>query len=107
MNGVARVEFRVTGGGLASALVATATPTYHGWLVGWDTTTVADGSYSLQSVAYVAGGGAAVPVTVDNLPPSTSVLSPRSGATIARSAHSALLPEHSLGSRCARTRKTL
>lgn len=53
---MAEVEFHLTGGSFDDALIATATPTYHGWLAGWDTTTVPDGTYALQSVAYDEGG---------------------------------------------------
>jgi hypothetical protein len=84
-----KVEFRLTGGTLSEALIATATPTYYGWLAGWDTTTVPDGTYTLQSVAYDAGGlstySAGVTVNVDNPPPTTSVAFPSSGASLAGS----------------------
>jgi outer membrane protein assembly factor BamB len=69
-SGVSRVEFHLTGGTLNDALIATATPSYYGWLAGWDTTTVPDGTYTLQSVAYDAGGdigrSAGITVTVHN-----------------------------------------
>ncbi len=68
--GVTKVEFHLTGGTLNDALIATATPTYYGWIVGWDTTTVPDGTYTLQSVAYDAAGhsthSAGVTITVAN-----------------------------------------
>jgi hypothetical protein len=44
--------------------------TIYGWLATWSTTTVSDGTYSLQSVASSAGGGsgttAPVTIIVDN-----------------------------------------
>jgi hypothetical protein len=86
---VTKVEYRLTGGTMNKALIATGTPTYYGWLAGWDTTTVPDGSYTLQSVAYDAAGlstySAGIAITVDNPPPTTSVLVPSSGATLSGS----------------------
>jgi len=54
--GVTKVVYELTGGTLNQAVIATATPTYYGWLAGWDTTTVPNGTYTLQSVASYAGG---------------------------------------------------
>ena len=83
---VTKVEYRLTGGAFNKALIATGTATVYGWLAGWDTTTVPDGSYTLQSVAYDAAGlstySAGVTISVDNPPPTTSVLVPSSGATL-------------------------
>jgi outer membrane protein assembly factor BamB len=85
--GVSRVEFLLSGGSYDQAPIATATPTYYGWLAGWDTTSVPDGTYTLQSVAYDAAGNAGysagITVTVDNTPPTTSVLVPSAGASLA------------------------
>jgi hypothetical protein len=53
---VTKVEFHLTGGTLNDALVATGTPTFYGWLAGWNTTTVPNGTYTLQSVAYDGAG---------------------------------------------------
>jgi len=67
---VTKVEFHLTGGTLNNALIATATPTYYGWLTGWNTTTVANGTYTLQSVAYYASGASGTStgttITVNN-----------------------------------------
>jgi hypothetical protein len=83
---VTKVEYRLTGGTLNAALIVTGTPTYYGWLAEWDTTTVPNGSYTLQSVAYDAAGlstySAGVAVTVDNPPPSTAVVLPSNNATV-------------------------
>jgi len=84
--GVTKVEFHLTGGTLNDALIATATPTGNGWLAAWDTTTVPDGPYTLQSVAYDTNGNTGlsptIAVNVDNLNtlPVTSVLVPSNGA---------------------------
>lgn len=81
-----KVEFRLTGGSLNKALVATASPTYYGWLAAWNTTTVPNGTYALQSEAYDAAGlsslSTAITVHVANAPPSTSVLIPSNGASV-------------------------
>ena len=68
--GVAKVVFTLTGGSLSHSVVATATPTYYGYLAFIDTTTVANGTYSLQSVATDAAGNSAtssgVTVSISN-----------------------------------------
>jgi hypothetical protein len=67
---VTKVEFRLTGGALNNALIATGTPTYYGWLAKWNTTTVPNGTYTIKSVAYDASGNsgqsAGVTITVAN-----------------------------------------
>ena len=81
-----KVEFRLTGGALNKDLIATATPTDYGWLADWNTTTVPNGTYTLQSVAYDAGGlstsSAGISVTIANPLPTTSVLTPPPGANL-------------------------
>ncbi len=50
-------------------MIATANQTLVGWLAKWNTTTVANGDYSLRSIAYDAGGSsqsAPITVTVNN-----------------------------------------
>ncbi len=84
-----KVEFSLTGGSLNHAVIATGTPTYYGWFAGWNTTTVPNGTYTLQSVAYDAGGlstySADITINVNNPPPTTSVLLPSSGASLSGS----------------------
>ncbi len=67
---VTKVEFRLTGGSLHDSLIATATRSSVGWAARWNTTTVPNGRYTLQSVAYDAvgdsGRSADVVVTVKN-----------------------------------------
>jgi hypothetical protein len=81
-----KVEFHLTGGSLSHALIGTGTLTEFGWLAGWNTTTVPNGTYALQSEAYDAAGLTAystgVTVTVNNPPPSTTVVVPSSGAAV-------------------------
>jgi polyvinyl alcohol dehydrogenase (cytochrome) len=68
--GVNRVEFHLTGGALNNVLIGTATSTTYGWLYRWDSTTVANGAYFLQSVAYdttgVSATSTATGITVKN-----------------------------------------
>ena len=85
-SGVTKVQYELTGGTLSDAVIATASLTYYGWLASWDTATVPNGIYTLQSVATLSGGvtgtSPGVTVTVANAPPSTDVLLPSNGATV-------------------------
>ena len=67
---VTSVSYELSGGSLSDQLIATGTPTYYGWLAEWNTTSVPDGTYSLQSVASYSGGvsgtSAPVMIIVDN-----------------------------------------
>jgi hypothetical protein len=69
-SGASQVKYELTGNGLTDDVIATATPTSVGWLAYWDTTDVANGTYTLQSVASYSGGvsgtSAPVAVIVDN-----------------------------------------
>jgi hypothetical protein len=64
--GVTGVQYEVTGGSLSNTVIATATPTIYGWIASWNTTTVPNGTYTLQSVASYAGGvsAASAPITI-------------------------------------------
>lgn len=79
-DGVNNVEFRLTGGALHDSLVGTAAHTLFGWIVKWNSTTVPNGTYSLQSVAYDYTGNsrhsAAISVTVHNRASPQAVPSP-------------------------------
>jgi lysophospholipase L1-like esterase len=50
-GGVAKVQFALTGGSLNQTVVGTAVPTLYGYLASLNTTTVPNGTYTLQSVA--------------------------------------------------------
>jgi Bacterial Ig domain len=67
---VSRVEFRLTGGSYDNALIGVATLTYHGWIYSWSTSSVANGSYILNSVAYDPAGNQGrspdISITVQN-----------------------------------------
>jgi hypothetical protein len=69
-TGVTSVQYELTGGGLNDDVIATATATVYGWLASWNTTTVPNGTYTLQSVAAYGGGvsgtSPAITITVDN-----------------------------------------
>ncbi len=65
------VEFLLFGGtyGYNAPVLCTATSTIYGWLCGWNTTTVPNGSYTLVSLATNSTGGAGaagISVTVNN-----------------------------------------
>jgi uncharacterized membrane protein YciS (DUF1049 family) len=68
--GAGELEFRVTGPSENDALIDVGYRTLVGWLGAWNTSTVANGTYSLQSVAYDAIGRISrsntMTVTVDN-----------------------------------------
>ncbi len=90
--GVTKVIYEVSGGpsDLSDVQVATGTATLIGWLAAWNTTTVPNGTYTLQSVATnasgISGTSAGITVTVKN-PPTTSVLIPSNGATLSGSTY--------------------
>jgi hypothetical protein len=67
-SGVTQVIYEVSGGpaNLSDDVVAAGTPTLYGWLAAWNTTGVANGTYTLQSVASYGGGvsGTSAPITV-------------------------------------------
>ena len=86
-SGTTQVQFELTGGTLSDSVIATGTPTLFGWLALWNTTAVPNGSYALQSVASHQGGvsatSPAITIDVNNAPPSTSVIIPTNGSTLA------------------------
>ena len=67
---ITKVEFRLTGDELRHLLIGTARRTNYGWLDVWNSATVPDGTYTLQSKAFAANGVSAystgVKVTIDN-----------------------------------------
>ncbi len=85
--GVTNVEFELTGGTLHQNVIATATPNAYGDLATWNSDSVPDGTYALQSVASDASGDSnvspGITVTIDNgTQPITSVASPSNGASL-------------------------
>ncbi len=89
--GVTKVVFELSGGTLSNQVIATATRTYLGWLAQWDSATVPNGTYSLDSVATDAVNtidtSTPISVTVNNPPPSTTVLVPSNGTTLSGSTY--------------------
>ena len=82
------VKFLLFGGiyGYNAPVLCTATPTEYGWLCSWNTSTAPNGSYVLVSQAFNASGNSyssGVGITISN--PTTSVLIPKSGATLSGS----------------------
>ncbi len=65
---VTYVAFELSGGTInGEQFIATATQTYYGWLAEWNTTSVPDGTYEIQSVASYSryfSGGTSAPVTI-------------------------------------------
>ena len=67
---VTKVTFHITGGSQTDELIGTATATFEGWVSRWNTTSVANGTYTLRSEAYIASGkhsySPAITITVRN-----------------------------------------
>lgn len=80
--GVTQVQYEITGGSSNHSVIATANRTEWGWLANWDTTTVPNGTYTLQSVASyggeVSGTSHGITVTVDNSASTISLIVPLS-----------------------------
>ena len=68
-SGITSVEFRLTGGSLSNALLGTATSSPYGWILTWNSGSVANGTYTLTS-RVVAGSNSAtspgITITVSN-----------------------------------------
>jgi hypothetical protein len=66
------VRFELTGGALPHHVIAEGERTFDGWVVDWNTARVANGSYTLQSVASTSDHRSArspgVSIVVDNAP---------------------------------------
>ena len=87
--GTSKVQYKVSGGSLSNVVIATATPTIYGWLASWNTTTVPNGTYTLQSIATsggLTGTSPGIQVTVNNPAPTTVVVLPSNNATVSGSA---------------------
>jgi YVTN family beta-propeller protein len=67
-SGVTKLVYEVSGGpsDLSDVQVATGTATIYGWLAAWNTTSVHNGHYTLNSVASYGGGvtGTSAPITI-------------------------------------------
>jgi hypothetical protein len=85
-SGVTQVQYEITGGTLSDSVIASGTLTEYGWLAQWNTTSVPNGTYNLQSVAAYAGGvsgtSSSLTINVNNPPPSTTVILAGSDGTL-------------------------
>ena len=86
-DGVAGVHYVLSGGSLAAPETsATATPTSVGWLAGWASYDVPNGTYTVESVVDdldgAVGTSAPVSVTVSNHSLGATVLRPATGAVV-------------------------
>jgi hypothetical protein len=62
---VSRVDFRLNGPKLHNRLIgAVAVERQYGWYFIWETTSVPDGTYTLQSIAYGASGNSSASAPV-------------------------------------------
>ena len=70
LSGVSKVEFRLAGSSQHEALIGIGRPSVDGWLLLWNTGTIANGTYTLQSIAYGPDGKSSqsrgVTITVAN-----------------------------------------
>jgi hypothetical protein len=67
---VTSVDFYLRGGSQHDVPIGTGRLSLYGWITLWDTKTVPNGTYTLQSVAHDAAGGSsrskAITITVRN-----------------------------------------
>ncbi len=84
--GISSVKFVITGGSYNQSVIGTAAATEYGYVLQWNTTTVPGGTYTVQSLATDGAGNttysSGISVTVDNTPPTTSMLVPSTGAAV-------------------------
>jgi hypothetical protein len=84
-NGIASVQFEISGGSISDKVIGTGIATIYGYLSNVNTATIPNGTYAVQAVATDNQGlhatSAPVSVTFTN-PPTTSVLVPSKGATV-------------------------
>jgi alpha-tubulin suppressor-like RCC1 family protein len=83
--GVQSVHFRLSGGTI-NEVIGPVSATRYGWLGGFDTTSVPNGTYQLVSELTDTSGtlttSTPITVTLDNKPLSTTVVLPTSGASV-------------------------
>ena len=83
-NGINKVQFEITGGTYNKFVIGTATASIYGWIYTWNSGSVPDGTYTVQSVATDTlgntGTSAGITVVVDNTNPTTTVTLPSNGA---------------------------
>jgi hypothetical protein len=73
---VKEVDFIPTGGTLHRTVISTGTPVSFGWLGGWNSASVPNGTYKMQSITYDPSGKSSmspsITITVANGPASAS-----------------------------------
>ncbi|HZM55829.1 MAG TPA: Ig-like domain repeat protein, partial [Acidimicrobiales bacterium] len=84
-EGILSVDFRLYGGSI-NEVIATGSPTRYGWISGFDSSLVPNGTYFLESELTDIYGNittsAPITVMVANKPLATTVLVPSSGASV-------------------------
>jgi hypothetical protein len=87
-NGIASVQFEISGGSMNHKVIGTGVATLYGYLFDYNTSALPNGTYTIQSVATDNNGfsttSAPVTVTTSN-PPTATVLIPSKGATLSGS----------------------
>ena len=87
---ISKVQFALTGGTYNKTVIGTATATIYGYVYSWNTLSVPNGTYTLQSLATDSAGNTAysagITVTVSNTPPTTAVIVPSNNATVSGTA---------------------
>ena len=87
--GIKSVIFEVSGGSISDQVISSSAVTIYGWIGGWNSSDVPNGTYTLQSVATDNAGNSttssAITVNVDNPALNTEVLIPATGASISSS----------------------
>ncbi len=83
--GTSQVQYELSGGpdNYMDKVISGSGPTYYGWIGGWNTTSVPNGTYTLNSVATsggLTGTSPGITITVDN--PTTFVAVPSNNATL-------------------------
>jgi hypothetical protein len=85
-SGATSVQFELQISPTFNPVIATATPTLYGWLATWNTINEDNTTYSLASVATFPDNSTvtspAISITVDNPPPTATVVTPSDGATV-------------------------
>jgi hypothetical protein len=89
-NGIASVQFEISGRSINDQVIGTGTGTFFGYLSAFNTASIPNGTYTLQSVATDEKGlsstSPSVTFTIEN-PPTTSVVIPSKGATLSGSTY--------------------
>jgi hypothetical protein len=88
--GTTQVQYEVSGGpnNYVNQVISGSGATYYGWIGSWNTTSVPNGTYTLNSVATsggLTGTSTGITVIVNNPPPTTNVVLPSNGATLSGS----------------------